>query len=346
MADRALLEILRSWEAPGGPLDGPVRFTSSARLPLPASYAGAGPKAEQPGRFPFTRGIIPRGYLDDLWVMGMYSGYASPKETNARFRSLLAAGQTGLSIALDLPTQIGIDSDHAEAAGEVGKVGVPINTVEDMLALLVGLPLHQVKQMRSTANAIGPIFAAFVLVALEELGIEPASFRLLLQNGPLKSFTARAPGSFRLSQAFFTNRCGRCRQAFPQLAAHPVLRLPSPRCRRDGCAGGGRLAANGIAPIDEAVRRGIPIAGSSPLLCSCFSHRVSTTSSKRLRDSAQPAAFERGCFINVMRCRRSARPSRFSPIPLAAPSWPGSPKATSPELPTKRWAPCSAASRR
>ena len=111
-----------------------------------------------------------------------YSGYASPKETNARFKTLLKAGQTGLSIALDLPTQIGIDSDDPLAVGEVGKVGVPLNTVEDMLMLLDGLPISQIRQMRSTANAIGPIFAAFAIVALEELKIDPGSFRLFLQK--------------------------------------------------------------------------------------------------------------------------------------------------------------------
>lgn len=268
MADRALLEILRSWECPEVPLDGPVQFTSSARLPLPASYAGAGPKAEQPGRFPFTRGISPRGYLDDLWVMGMYSGYASPKETNARFRSLLAAGQTGLSIALDLPTQIGIDSDHAEAAGEVGKVGVPINTVEDMLALLDGLPLHQVKQMRSTANAIGPIFAAFVLVALEELGIEPASFRLLLQNDPLKEFTARGTWIFppKPSLRFAIDVVEYFAKHFPnwqpiQFCGYHIRDAGATAVQEVAVS-----AANGIAYLDEAVRRGIPIAQIAPSL--------------------------------------------------------------------------------
>src|SRR5258707_9772957 len=123
--------------------------------------------------------------------MGMYSGYGTPSETNARFRRLLEAGQTGLSIALDLPTQMGLDSDDPRADGEVGKVGTPLDTVDDLLALLDGLPLERVRQMRTTANAIGPIFAAFALVALEELGVDPASLRVMLQNDPLKEYTAR-----------------------------------------------------------------------------------------------------------------------------------------------------------
>jgi methylmalonyl-CoA mutase, N-terminal domain len=130
-------------------------------------------------------------YLDQLWVMGQYSGFATPAETNKRFRDLIAAGQTGLSIALDLPTQMGLDSDAALALGEVGKVGVPLDTVDDMIALLDGVPLDQVRQVRTTANAIAPMFTAMFLEALAELGLDPNAFRLILQNDPLKEFIAR-----------------------------------------------------------------------------------------------------------------------------------------------------------
>ena len=194
MTDPDLIALLRSLLRPDASTDPATRATSSARLPLSPFFAVE--NSERPGEFPFSRGLSERGYLDELWVMGMYSGYASPKETNARFKSLLSAGQTGLSIALDLPTQIGIDLDHPLAMGEVGKVGVPLNTVEDMLTLLDGLPINQIRQMRSTANAIARIFAAFVLVALEELGIAPGSFRLFLQNDPLKEFPARGTWIF------------------------------------------------------------------------------------------------------------------------------------------------------
>ena len=130
-------------------------------------------------------------YLDDLWVMGMYSGFATPAETNKRFRKLLAAGQTGLSIALDLPTQLGMDSDHPMAEGEVGKVGVPLDTVDDLIVLLDGVPFDRVRQVRTTANAIGPIFAAMFQVALDELGVDSKSFRVIVQNDPLKEYLAR-----------------------------------------------------------------------------------------------------------------------------------------------------------
>jgi methylmalonyl-CoA mutase, N-terminal domain len=144
-----------------------------------------------PGSWPFTRGISPRMYRDQPWIMGQYSGYASPQETNLRIRELLSQGQRGFSIALDLPTQHGLDSDDPRSAGEVGRVGVPLDTVADMEAVLTGIPLDEIAQMRTTANAIGPIAVAFFVVAAERLGYPASSFRVLLQNDVLKEYVAR-----------------------------------------------------------------------------------------------------------------------------------------------------------
>jgi methylmalonyl-CoA mutase, N-terminal domain len=144
-----------------------------------------------PGSWPFTRGISPRMYRDEPWIMGQYSGYASAQETNQRIRELLGQGQRGFSIALDLPTQHGLDSDDPRAAGEVGRVGVPLDTVKDMETLLDGIPLDQIAQIRTTANAIGPIAVAFFVAAAERLGYQPSSFRVLLQNDVLKEYLAR-----------------------------------------------------------------------------------------------------------------------------------------------------------
>lgn len=242
------------------------RETSSSRLPLRTTYSVN--DSEQPGEFPFTRGIDLRGYLDEPWVMGMYSGYATPRETNVRFKTLLATGQTGLSIALDLPTQVGINSDHPLAMGEVGKVGVPVNSVEDMLALLDGLPIDQVRQMRSTANAIGPMFLAFVLVALEELGINSSSFRLFLQNDPLKEFPARGTWVFPPAASLRL-----AVDVVEYVAQHHPTWQPQQYCGyhiRD--AGGTAVQevavaiANGIAYLEEAQRRGIDIASLAPTM--------------------------------------------------------------------------------
>lgn len=237
------------------------RRSSSADLALRPSYGSA--DGEAPGRYPYTRGIDERMYVDGPWVMGMYSGYATPAETNARFRQLLEAGQTGLSVALDLPTQMGIDSDDRRAAGEVGKVGVPLTNVEDLLALLDGIPLDRVRQMRTSANAIGPIFAAFMIVALEELGADANSFRLMLQNDPLKEYSAR--GTF-----IFPPAAGLCLavDVIEHFARHHPDWEPIEFCGyhiRD--AGGTAVqevaiaTVNGLAYLDAAVARGVDVRG-------------------------------------------------------------------------------------
>ena len=144
-----------------------------------------------PGEAPFTRGIWPGMYRERLWVMGQYSGAASPKATNERIRSLLAAGQRGFSVALDLPTQNGLDSDHELARGEVGKVGVPIDSRVDMEELLEGIDLSNVAQIRTTANAIGPLAVALFVVGAEAHGYSPTDFKVMLQNDVLKEYIAR-----------------------------------------------------------------------------------------------------------------------------------------------------------
>ena len=179
--------------------DGRVAQTRS-RIPVHPLYTAAdlerrgfdaGTDLGPPGEFPFTRGIRPGMYRDQLWVMGQYSGYGTPRATNERIRNLLAQGQEGFSIALDLPTQMGLDSDHVLAHGEVGKVGVPISTVDDMIELLDGIALDKVRQIRTTANAIGPIAVGLFVVAAEELGYLPEQFKVMLQNDVLKEYVAR-----------------------------------------------------------------------------------------------------------------------------------------------------------
>lgn len=144
-----------------------------------------------PGEYPFTRGIAAGMHRDEPWVMGMYSGRASPAATNLRIRALLAGGQRGFSVALDLPTQCGLDSDHPLAVGEVGKVGVPIDSAEDMTVLLDGIALDDVSQIRTTANAIGPLAVALFVVAAERNGYRSGDFKVLLQNDVLKEYLAR-----------------------------------------------------------------------------------------------------------------------------------------------------------
>jgi methylmalonyl-CoA mutase N-terminal domain/subunit len=263
----SLPDLLRRWSSAAPPAAATTatgRSSSSAAVPLEPWYGAD----EAPGSYPYTRGRTASGYLDDLWVMGMYSGYGTPTETNARFRRLLEAGQTGLSIALDLPTQMGLDSDHPLADGEVGKVGAPLDTVDDLLALLDGLPLERVRQMRTTANAIGPIFAAFAIVALEELGVDPGALRVMLQNDPLKEFTARGTFIFppRPSLVLAVDVV----EHFAGTVPHwEPIEFCGYHIRDAGATAVQEVAiatANGMAYLDEARRRGVDITALAPSL--------------------------------------------------------------------------------
>jgi methylmalonyl-CoA mutase N-terminal domain/subunit len=191
---RAELErALARWRRATGEL--PPALTDSG-IPVEPLYTG-GPADEEhlerigvPGEFPFTRGIHPTMYRGQLWTMRLYSGWGAPEDTNTRFRYLLDQGQAGLSVALDLPTQMGLDSDNALAVGEVGKVGVAIDSLADMEAVFEGIPLERVSTS-FTINATAPILLAMYQVVGEKQGVEPAVLRGTVQNDILKEFLAR-----------------------------------------------------------------------------------------------------------------------------------------------------------
>lgn len=148
-------------------------------------------KLGRPGSYPFTRGIRENMYRENLWVMGQYSGFASAEEANQRYRYLIEQGQTGFSIALDLPTQMGIDSDSPLAAGEVGKVGVAINSLADVEDLFQGIQLEKVRQIRTTANANSIIMLGFYVAFTRKHGIDPNKIGFFLQNDCLKEYICR-----------------------------------------------------------------------------------------------------------------------------------------------------------
>jgi methylmalonyl-CoA mutase N-terminal domain/subunit len=158
---------------------------SPSGIPVAPAY---GP--EPPGAFPFTRGIHPTMYRGRLWTMRQYAGFGTAAETNARFRALLGAGQTGLSVAFDLPTQMGYDSDAPVAEGEVGRAGVAIDTVDDLAALFEGIPLDQVSTSM-TINATAAILLAMYVVVGEEHGVPRTRLRGTVQNDVLKEYMAR-----------------------------------------------------------------------------------------------------------------------------------------------------------
>ena len=179
--------------APGNLL---MSDTSPSGIPVKISYGPTDADLDyqtdlgDPGKYPFTRGVQPTMYRGRLWTMRQYAGFGTAAETNARFRHLLAAGQTGLSVAFDLPTQMGIDSDSPRAEGEVGRVGVAIDTVDDMHALLDELPLDRVSTSM-TINATASTLLAMYIVVAEERGIRRDQISGTIQNDILKEYIAR-----------------------------------------------------------------------------------------------------------------------------------------------------------
>src|SRR6266511_358908 len=158
----------------------------------PEDLANWDPDVElaEPGEFPFTRGIQPTMYRGRLWTMRQYAGFATAQESNRRYRYLLAQGVTGLSVAFDLPTQMGYDSDHPLAAGEVGRVGVAIDSLDDMAALFDGIPLDRVSTSM-TINATAATLLAMYVVVGEEQGVARAKLQGTVQNDLLKEYAAR-----------------------------------------------------------------------------------------------------------------------------------------------------------
>src|SRR6476469_9201492 len=155
--------------------------------PEPLDYAK---DLADPGKFPFTRGVQPSMYRGRLWTMRQYAGFGTAKETNERFRHLLAAGQTGLSVAFDLPTQMGLDSDSPRSAGEVGRAGVAIDSVNDMHALLDQIDPRKVSTSM-TINATAATLLAMYIVVGEEKGVARADLSGTIQNDILKEYIAR-----------------------------------------------------------------------------------------------------------------------------------------------------------
>ncbi len=170
-----------------------------------------------PGEYPFTRGVQPTMYRGRFWTMRQYAGFATAKETNKRFRYLLEAGQTGLSVAFDLPTQIGYDSDDEMAAGEVGKVGVPISSLRDMEQLFEEIPLAKVSTSM-TINATAPIVLAMYIAVAKRQGADPAGIAGTVQNDILKEYVAR--GTFRFpiepSMRLVTDIFKYCKENMPR----------------------------------------------------------------------------------------------------------------------------------
>ena len=147
-------------------------------------------KKETAGNFPYTRGLYPNMYSSKLWTMRQYAGFTSARETNKRFKYLLDSGVMGLSVAFDLPTQIGYDSDHMMSAGEVGRVGVPLSTLDNMMLLFDEIPLDKISTSM-TINSTAAILLSFYVAMADKKGTPLSSLRGTIQNDILKEFVAR-----------------------------------------------------------------------------------------------------------------------------------------------------------
>ncbi len=226
---------------------------------------------EQPGQPPYTRGIHPRMYQDRLWTMRQYAGFGSATETNARFRFLLGAGQTGLSCAFDLPTQMGYDSDHPLAEGEVGRVGVAIDSLDDMRRLLAGIPLGEVTTSMTINSTAAVLLLLYELVA-EEQGVAPEQLRGTVQNDPLKEYIARGTYIYppRASMRLVTDTIAYCARRLPHWNSVSVSGY---HLREAGATGAQELAftlADGVAYVEAAVAAGLAVDEFAPRLSFFF----------------------------------------------------------------------------
>ncbi|HDD55918.1 MAG TPA: methylmalonyl-CoA mutase [Chloroflexi bacterium] len=242
-------------------------YTTASGIPLPR--AAVPPESEEylqklgfPGEQPYTRGVYPTMHRGRLWTMRQYAGYASAEESNQRYRYLLEQGQTGLSVAFDLPTQIGYDSDHPLAAGEVGRVGVPISSLPDMEALFRDIPLDKVSTSM-TINAPAAILLAMYIAVAKKGGVDPKSLRGTIQNDILKEYVARGTYIFppQPSMRLITDTFQYCQTEVPRWN---TISISGYHIREAGSTAIQEVAftlANGIAYVEAALNAGLNVDG-------------------------------------------------------------------------------------
>jgi methylmalonyl-CoA mutase N-terminal domain/subunit len=224
-----------------------------------------------PGEYPFTRGVQPTMYRGRLWTMRQYAGFASAAETNQRFRYLLDQGQTGLSIAFDLPTQIGYDPDHPLALGEVGKVGVSISSLDDMMTLFDGIPLDRVSTSM-TINAPASILLAMYIAVGKRQGVEVHRLRGTIQNDILKEYIARGTYIFPPGPAMrlVTDTFQYCKEHIPRWN---TISVSGYHIREAGSTAIQEVAftiANAIAYLEAAIKAGMSVDDVAPQMAFFF----------------------------------------------------------------------------
>ena len=245
-------------------------FKTASGIPVDAVYSKPGAEPA-PGQYPFTRGIHPTMYRGRLWTMRQYAGFGTAQETNQRYRYLLEHGQTGLSVAFDLPTQMGYDPDHAMASGEVGRVGVAISSLDDMRALFDGIPLEKVS-VSMTINATAAILLAFYVALADERGVPRNQLSGTVQNDVLKEYIARGTYIYPVepSLRLVTDIFAFCAQEVPRW--NPIS-ISGYHIREAGSTAPQEIAftfANAIEYVNRAVQRGLPLERFGPRLSFFF----------------------------------------------------------------------------
>ena len=258
-----------------------------------------------PGEYPYTRGIQPTMYRGRLWTMRQYSGYASAEESNRRYRFLLEQGQTGLSVAFDLPTQMGYDSDNALAEGEVGKVGVPVSSLRDMELLFDGIPLDRVSTSM-TINATASILLALYVAVGKQQGVAPERLEGTVQNDILKEYIARGTYVYppRPSMRLVTDVFKHCSTEMPRWN---TISISGYHMREAGCTAAQELAftfANGIEYVQAALNAGLDVDAFAPRLSFFFA------SHNNLLEEVAKFRAARRMWAAIMRERFKARDPR------------------------------------
>jgi methylmalonyl-CoA mutase N-terminal domain/subunit len=285
MADNkeVLAERFREWSrAVEGKLDkNPERqkeFVNTSGIPVKRLYTPLEPDNMDylselgfPGSYPYTRGVQPTMFRARHWTMRQYAGFATAEESNRRYRFLLDQGQTGLSVAFDLPTQIGYDSDHEMAMGEVGKVGVAIDSLWDMETLFKDIPLDKVSTSM-TINAPASILLAMYIAVAEQQGVRPVELRGTIQNDILKEYSSRGTYIFppKPSMRIITDIFAYCSEKVPQWN---TISISGYHIREAGSTAVQEVAftlANGIAYVEAALQAGLDVDTIGPRLSFFF----------------------------------------------------------------------------
>jgi len=247
------------------------KYQTLSEIPVEPFYNSPSGESEGPGDFPYTRGIYPTMYRGRLWTMRMYAGFGTAEESNKRYKKLIAEGGTGLSVAFDLPTQMGLDSDDARALGEVGKAGVAIDSLEDMETLFDGIDLSKVSTSM-TINATASILLALYIAVAEKQGVPISEIRGTIQNDILKEYAARGTYIYpaKESMRLITDTFAFCKESVPKWN---TISISGYHIREAGSTAVQEVAftlANGLAYVQAALDAGLNVDEFAPRLSFFF----------------------------------------------------------------------------